>query len=160
MGRAKPQGISSIIPANWLAKVSPGPFLSPFSAFAPSGIFWWLSGVVMVPGSGGHWRWGRSLCGRSHHRVTESQNRGGWKSPLRSSRPTVPPTPPRLPNRVPKGHVHTAFEPLQGRGLPHCPGQPGPRLHNSFSEEIFPGIQFKPPLTQPEAVASRPLVPA
>jgi len=30
-------------------------------------------------------------------------------------------------------------------------------LHNSFCKEIFPNIQFKPPLTQPEAIASCPV---
>jgi len=50
----------------------------------------------------------------------------GWKRPLRPSSPTITPTPPRLLNHVPKGHIHTFSEPLQGWGLPHCPGQPGP----------------------------------
>jgi len=44
------------------------------------------------------------------------------------------------------------FEPLQGWGLPHCPGQPVPVPDHCFSEEFFPDIQFEPPLTQPEAV--------
>jgi len=39
------------------------------------------------------------------------------------------------------------------------PGQPVPMLCNSFSQEIFPNIQFKPPLMQLEAIASRPFVP-
>jgi len=43
------------------------------------------------------------------------------------------------------------FEPLQGWGLPHCPGQPGPVPDRSFSTEIFPNIRFEPPLTQLEA---------
>ena len=47
-------------------------------------------------------------------------------------------------------------EPLQGWGLPHCPGQPGPTPDRSCSEEIFPNIQPEPPLTQLEAIASRP----
>jgi len=33
------------------------------------------------------------------------------------------------------------FEPLQGWGLQHCLGQPGPTLDHSFSQEIFPNIQ-------------------
>jgi len=49
------------------------------------------------------------------------------------------------------------FEPLQGLGLPHCPGQPGPRPDHSFSEEIFPNLQSEPPLTQLEAIASCPV---
>ena len=40
------------------------------------------------------------------------------------------------------------FEPLQGWGLHHCPGQPFPVPDHSFSKEIFPNIRSKPPLTQ------------
>ena len=40
------------------------------------------------------------------------------------------------PHRVLKCHISTVFEPLQGWGLTHCPGQPGPMLHNFFSEEF------------------------
>jgi len=47
------------------------------------------------------------------------------------------------------------FEHLQGRWLHHLPGQPVPTLDHSFSEEIFPNIQSKPPLTQLEAISSR-----
>ena len=68
----------------------------------------------------------------------ESWNHEGWKRPLRSSRPTVTPTPPHLLNHVPKCHIHTVFEPLQGWGLHHCPGQPGPTPDHSLSKEIFP----------------------
>ena len=46
------------------------------------------------------------------------------------------------------------FEHLQGWGLHHCPGQPGPKPDHSFSKDIFPDIQSKPPLTQLEAIAS------
>jgi len=49
------------------------------------------------------------------------------------------------------------FEPLQGWGLHHCPGQPGPRPDHSFSKEIFLNIQSEPPLMQLEAVASCPI---
>ena len=45
----------------------------------------------------------------------ESQNHEGWKRPPRSSSPTATPSPPRLLNRVPKCHIHTVFEPLQGQ---------------------------------------------
>jgi len=34
-------------------------------------------------------------------------------------------------------------------------GQLVPMLHNSFSKEIFPNIQSKPPLTQLEAIKQR-----
>jgi len=30
-------------------------------------------------------------------------------------------------------------------------------VHNSSSKEMFPNIQSEPPLTQPEAIASRPI---
>jgi len=79
------------------------------------------------------------------------------KRPLRSSSPTTHPTPPCLLNHVPKCHIHTVFEPLQGWGLHHPPGQPGPMPDHSLSKEIFPNIQPKPPLTQLEAMASRPV---
>jgi len=49
------------------------------------------------------------------------------------------------------------FEPLQGWGLPHCPGQPGPMPDHSFSEEIFLDIQSEPPLMQLEAVYFGPI---
>jgi len=106
-------------------------------------------------------RWApeRGRAGEIHaHTVSlESQSHWGWKRPLRSSSPTINPSPPRLPNRVPKCHIHTLFEPLQGWGLPHRPGQPGPVSDRSFSKEIFPNIQSKPPLMQLEAIASRPM---
>ena len=66
------------------------------------------------------------------HIIIESQNHEGWKRPLRSSSPTMNPTPPCLLNHVPKGHIYMGFEPLQGWGLHHCPGQPGPRPDHSF----------------------------
>ena len=59
--------------------------------------------------------------------------------------PTVPAKPcPKVP-------------PLQGRGLPHCPGQPGPVPDHSLSKESLPNIQSEPPLTQLEAIASCPI---
>jgi len=87
----------------------------------------------------------------------EPRNHYGWKRPLRSPSPTVTPTPPCLLNHVPKCHIHTVFEPLQGWGLPSCPGQPGPRPDHSFRKEIFPDLQSEPPLMQLEAIASRPV---
>ena len=60
-------------------------------------------------------------------------------------------------NHVMKCHIHTVFELLQGWGLHHCPGQPVPMSDHSFSKEIFPNIQSKPPLMQLEAIASRPV---
>lgn len=60
--------------------------------------------------------WARS-CNHSHY---------GWKSPLRSARPTISPAPsPWSPlNHVPTCHLHTFFEPSQGWWLQQCPGQP------------------------------------
>jgi len=49
------------------------------------------------------------------------------------------------------------FEHLQGWGLNYLLGQPGPMPDHSFSKEIFPNIQSKPPLTQPEATSSHPM---
>jgi len=43
------------------------------------------------------------------------------------------------------------FEPVQGWWLHHCPGQPAPMPDHSFSKEIFPNVQSKPPLMQLEA---------
>ncbi|KAK4825306.1 LOW QUALITY PROTEIN: hypothetical protein QYF61_026657 [Mycteria americana] len=88
----------------------------------------------------------------------ESQNRIGWKRPLRSSSPTVNLTPPRPPlHHVPKHLIQTSFKYLQGWRLNHFPGQPVPMLDNPFSEVTFPNIQSKPPLAQLEAISSCPL---
>ena len=65
--------------------------------------------------------------------------------------------PPCLLNHVLKCHSYTVFEPLQGWGLHHCPGQPGPRPDHSFRTEIFPNIQPKPPLAQLEAFFPLPI---
>jgi len=66
----------------------------------------------------------------------------------------VNPTPPGLLNHVLKC---TLFKHLQGWGLHHLLGQPVPVHDHSFRKEIFPNSQSKPPLTQLEAVASRPI---
>ncbi|KAK4831969.1 hypothetical protein QYF61_020352 [Mycteria americana] len=90
--------------------------------------------------------------------VTESQNRLGWKRPLRSSSPTVNLTLPRPPlHHVPKHLIQTSFKYLQGWRLNHFPGQPVPMLDHPFSEVKFPNIQSKPPLAQLEAISSRPI---
>ncbi|KAK4811009.1 hypothetical protein QYF61_015713 [Mycteria americana] len=92
------------------------------------------------------------------HRITESQNRIGWKRPLRSSSPTINLTLPRPPlYHVPKHLIQTSFKYLQGWRLNHFLGQPVPRLDNPFSEEKFPNIQSKPPLAQLEAISSHPI---
>ncbi|KAK4829457.1 LOW QUALITY PROTEIN: hypothetical protein QYF61_004675, partial [Mycteria americana] len=90
--------------------------------------------------------------------VTESQNRVGWKRPLRSSSPTVNlmlPSPPL--HHVPKHLIQTSFKYFQGWRLNHFPGQPVPMLDNPFSEVKFPNIQSKPPLVQLEAISSHPI---
>jgi len=50
------------------------------------------------------------------------------------------------------------IEPLQGWGLHHYPGQPGPMPDHSFREEMFPDIQSKPLLAQLEAISSHPII--
>jgi len=60
-------------------------------------------------------------------------------------------------HHVVKCHIYKFFERLQGWRLHRFPGQPVARLYNSFSEETFPNSQSKPPLTQLEAIASRPI---
>ena len=92
-----------------------------------------------------------ALDGYANHRII------GWKRPLRSSSPTVDPTSPCLLNHVPKCHICTFFEHLQGWWLHHCHGQPVPMPDHSFSKEICPNIQSKPPLMQLEAIASHPV---
>ncbi|KAK4827957.1 hypothetical protein QYF61_022659 [Mycteria americana] len=89
---------------------------------------------------------------------SQSQNRIGWKRPLRSLSPTVNLTLPRPPlYHVPKHLIQTSFKYLQGWRLNHFPGQPVPMLDNPFSEVKFPHIQSKPPLVQLEAISSCPI---
>ncbi|KAK4831331.1 LOW QUALITY PROTEIN: hypothetical protein QYF61_016820, partial [Mycteria americana] len=91
-------------------------------------------------------------------RITESQDRIGWKRPLRSSSPTLNLTLPSPPlHHVPEHLIQTSVKYLQGWRLHHFPGQPVPMLDNPFSEVKFPNIQSKPPLVQPEAISSRPI---
>jgi len=59
-------------------------------------------------------------------------------------------------NHVLKRHIYTVFERLQGWGLHHHPGQPGPVLTTLSAKKFFL-IQPKPPLTQLEAIASCPI---
>jgi len=55
------------------------------------------------------------LFERPHLRQKQSQNHRiiGWKRALRSSSPTIHPTPPCLLNHIPKCHIYTFFEHLQ-----------------------------------------------
>ena len=74
--------------------------------------------------------------------IIESQNHRllGWKRRLRSSSPTIHPTPPCLLKHIPKCHTYMFFEYLQGWWLNHLPGQPVPMPEHPFSTEIFPNI--------------------
>lgn len=77
------------------------------------------------------------------------QNHLGWERPLGSSGPTISltlPSPPLNPVYVTPG---TVTQPLHQAACFNAV--------NSFREEIFPTIQSKPPLTQPEAVSSCPI---
>jgi len=70
-----------------------------------SGVFKGKSGAL---GQGlaspqGPW-WGASFIPSSPYRRII-----GWKRPLRSSSPTIHPTPPFLLNRIPKCHIYTFF---------------------------------------------------
>ena len=86
------------------------------------------------------------------HSITESGRLEKTSQIMKSNCHPNTPTPAKPCPEVPHRHL---FQPLQGWGLPHCPGQPGPTPDHSFSKEIFPHIQPKPPLTQLEAMASR-----
>jgi len=94
--------------------------------------------------------WFCGAAAQKNHRIID------WKRPLRSSSPTIHPTPPCLLNHVPRCHIYTFFKPLQGWSLPHCLGQPGPMSDHSSRKEIFPNIRSKSPLTHLEAIASCP----
>jgi len=77
-----------------------------------------------------------------------------WKRPLTSSSPTIHPTKQCLLNHIPKCHIYTVFEHLLRWGLNHLPGQPDPMPDHSFSKDIFPNIQTKPPLIQLDAITT------
>ena len=81
----------------------------------------------------------------------------GWKRPLRSSSPTISPTPPYLLNHILKCHIYMFFKHLQRWWLHHLPGQPVPMPHHSSRKEVFPNTQSEPPLMQLEAIASCPV---
>ncbi|KAK4812373.1 hypothetical protein QYF61_018823 [Mycteria americana] len=109
----------------------------------------WLQRAITAPLCTCLQRKSRQQAGISDVQVgkTESQNRIGWKRPLRSSSPTVNLTLPSPPlHHVPKHLIQTAFKYLQGWGLNHFPGQPVPMPDKPFSEVKFPKIQFKTPL--------------
>ncbi|KAK4817730.1 hypothetical protein QYF61_026530 [Mycteria americana] len=82
----------------------------------------------------------------------ESQNRIGWKRPLRSSSPTVNLTLPSPPlYHVPKHLIQTDGDSTTSLGsLFQC-------LITPFSELKFPNSQSKTPLVQLEAISSRPI---
>jgi len=90
----------------------------------------------------------------NHHIIIESLRLGNTSKISKSNHQpnTTMPAKPCL-----ECHVYKFFEHLQGWGLKHLPGKPVAMLSHSCSKEIFPTIQFKPPLMQLEAVASRPI---
>ena len=61
---------------------------------------------------------------------------------------------PCLLNHVPKCPIYMFFEPFQGWGLHHCPGQPGATPDHSSSKKNFPTICSKLPLLQLAAISS------
>jgi len=100
----------------------------------------------------------REILGRAVSSLSQNHRIMCWKRPLRSLSSTTHPTPPFLLNHILKCHIYTFFKPLQGWELSHLPGQPVPVPDHSFSKEIFPNNQSKPPLKQLEAIASRPII--
>ena len=89
-----------------------------------------------------------------NHRTVESLRLAKTSTIIKSNRQ---PTPLCLLNHVLERHMYTFFEPLQGWGLHHCPGQPVPMTDRSCSKEIFLNIQSKPPLMQLEPISSCPI---
>jgi len=78
----------------------------------------------------------------------------GWKRPLRSSSPTVNPTPPCLLNHAPRCHIYTLSWTPPGMVTQPLPWAACSNVWPLF--QIFPNIQSKP-LTQLEAIASCPI---
>ena len=96
-------------------------------------------------------------CEETHVYIKLDHRIIGWKRPLRSSGPTIHPTPPCLLNHVPNCHIYTFSKHFQGWGLHHLPRMPIPMSDHSFSKGIFPNIQYNPPQTQLEVIASHPI---
>jgi len=79
------------------------------------------------------------------HRITESQNGGGWKGPLWVTQPNL---------LLKQGHPEQAaqdcgqagLEYLQRRRLHSLPGQPVPGLRHAQREEVLPPVQLELPL--------------
>uniref|UniRef100_A0A8C0EWU0 Tripartite motif containing 9 n=1 Tax=Bubo bubo TaxID=30461 RepID=A0A8C0EWU0_BUBBB len=59
-------------------------------------------------------------------------------------------------HQIPQRWVNPTLQPLQGWGLPPCPGQPIPTPNNPFCKEILPKSQSDPALAQLEAIPSCP----
>jgi len=55
------------------------------------------------------------MAGKRNHRII------GWKRPLRSSNPTIHPTPPFLLNHLLKCHIYTSFKCLNKKGKERTP---------------------------------------
>jgi len=121
-----------------------------------SKVYFSIPGEIRGHGRGGQeQRWQKNS--RIGHLLCILVRIVGCKRSPRSSSPTICPIPPCLLNHIPKCHIYTFFKHLQGWGLDDLPGQPVPMPDRSFSKEIFPDIQSKPPLTQLEAIAYCPI---
>lgn len=71
------------------------------------------------------------------YRIIDSWNHIIWIRQLRSSAPTIYPSPSILPtNHVPQFHISMFLEHLQGWCLHHFLGQPAPMSHHSLGEKI------------------------
>uniref|UniRef100_A0A8C0ERR5 Chromatin licensing and DNA replication factor 1 n=1 Tax=Bubo bubo TaxID=30461 RepID=A0A8C0ERR5_BUBBB len=89
-------------------------------------------------------------------------NRGGHASsglekPLKLLQSNHEPHPDRSQlHQIPQRWVNPTLQPLQGWGLPPCPGQPIPTPNSPFCKEILPKSQSDPALAQLEAIPSWP----
>ena len=87
-----------------------------------------------------------ALAASDLNRITESQNRRGWKGPLWVNQS----------NPLPKqGHLQQAAQDLVQAGLEYLqrrlhnlPGQPGPGVRHPQREEVLPHVQTELPVLQ------------
>jgi len=97
----------------------------------------------------GHWDIGRvTLVHTKNHRIIKV-GKGHWDHLVQSS--TCHQYCPL--NHVPKCHVYTFLDHIQGWWLYHLTGQPVPVCNHSFWE-VFPNIQTEPFLVQLQAISS------
>uniref|UniRef100_A0A8D0FSE0 Uncharacterized protein n=1 Tax=Strix occidentalis caurina TaxID=311401 RepID=A0A8D0FSE0_STROC len=86
--------------------------------------------------------------------ITESSR---LEKPLKLLQPHHEPPPDRSQlHQIPQRWLNPTLQPLQGWGLPPCPGQPIPTPNNPFCKEILPKSQSDPALAQLEAIPSWP----